>query len=109
MTLPPDSPGATGLTLLLAMVLAATTGLAQTPSAPDGPKASPYAQWSHGLPADANYFPIAVWLQSTGNAAKYKAAGINLYIGLWKGPTEEQLAALKRPACPSSASRTRWV
>jgi hypothetical protein len=82
------------------MVLAATTGLAQTASATEGPAGSPYAQWSHGLPADANYFPIAVWLQSTGNAAKYKAAGINLYIGLWNGPTEEQLAALKEAGMP---------
>src|SRR5262249_22760462 len=30
------------------------------------------------------------------NAARYKAAGINLYVGLWRGPTEEQLAELKK-------------
>ena len=41
---------------------------------------------------DPNFFPIAVWLQSPANAAKYKAVGINLYVGLWRGPTEEQLA-----------------
>src|ERR1044071_3172543 len=32
-------------------------------------------------------FPIAVWLQSPSNAARYQAAGVNLYVGLWKGPT----------------------
>jgi len=37
-----------------------------------------------------------VWLQSPRNARKYKEAGINTYIGLWKGPTQEQLAELKR-------------
>ena len=45
-------------------------------------------------------FPIAVWLQSPDNAAKYQKAGINLYIGLWQGPTEEQLTALKNQNMP---------
>ena len=40
------------------------------------------------------FFPIAVWLQSPSNAARYKELGINTYLGLWKGPTEEQLAEL---------------
>ena len=55
---------------------------------------SPYAAWKHGPPAGVDYFPIAVWLQDPRNAAKYKEAGFNLYIGLWKGPSEEQLSAL---------------
>ncbi len=37
----------------------------------------------------------AVWLQDTKNAQKYKDAGINLYVALWKGPTDEQLEALR--------------
>jgi hypothetical protein len=45
---------------------------------------------------DPGVFPIAVWLQNPAIAPRYKAAGINLYVGLWKGPTEEQLADLKR-------------
>ena len=45
---------------------------------------------------DPNFFPLAVWLQSPANAAKYREAGINLYVGLWEGPTEEQLAELKK-------------
>lgn len=49
-----------------------------------------------GIPADPNFFPIAVWLQSPKNAARYKAAGINLYVGLWKGPTPAQLAELEK-------------
>lgn len=56
--------------------------------------------WKHGPSADPNFFPIAVWLQDPRNAGKYKAAGINLYIGLWKGPTAEQLAALKAAGMP---------
>ena len=44
---------------------------------------------------DPNFFPLAVWLQNPNNAPKYKAAGINTYVGLWRGPTEEQLATLK--------------
>ena len=60
--------------------------------------ASPYSKWERGLSADASFFPICVWLQSPHNARKYKEAGINTYIGLWRGPTEEQLAELKRAA-----------
>jgi len=62
--------------------------------------ASPYAAWKHGPPSDPNFFPIGVWLQSPANAAKYKAAGINFYVGLWKGPTEKQLAELKAAGMP---------
>lgn len=61
---------------------------------------APYAAWKHGPPADAAYFPIAVWLQDPRMAPRYKAAGFNLYIGLWKGPTEAQLAALKAAGMP---------
>jgi hypothetical protein len=61
---------------------------------------SPYARWKHGPPADENYFPIAVWLQSPRNAERFKAAGINLYVGLWRGPNAEQLAALAKAGMP---------
>jgi hypothetical protein len=57
---------------------------------------SPYSAWKNGVPADADLFPLAVWLQSPAAAAKYKAAGFNVYVGLWKGPTEEQLAELRK-------------
>jgi len=56
---------------------------------------NPYAQWENGPPHDANFFPIAVWLQNPRNAEKYRQAGINTYVGLWRGPTDEQLAELK--------------
>jgi hypothetical protein len=45
--------------------------------------------------ANPNFFPLAVWLQNPSRAAEYKAAGINVYVALWRGPTEEQLAKLK--------------
>lgn len=45
--------------------------------------------------ADAEFFPIAVWLQQPRHAEAYKAAGINTYVGLWQGPTDAQLDALK--------------
>ena len=48
-----------------------------------------------GPSPDDTYFPIAVWLQNPANALRYKAAGFNTYVGLWKGPTEAQLAQLK--------------
>lgn len=64
------------------------------------PARTPYPQWKHGPFTRAEHFPIAVWLQSPKNAARYKAAGINLYVGLWEGPTEEQLSALKAAGMP---------
>lgn len=54
------------------------------------------AEFSNGIPKDPAFFPLAVWVQSPKNAERFKAAGINTYVGLWKGPTEEQLAELKR-------------
>lgn len=56
---------------------------------------SPYAAWPNGPSTNADFFPIAVWLQNPSRAKEYAAAGINTYVALWKGPTEEQLAALK--------------
>ena len=44
----------------------------------------------------AGFFPIAVWMQSPSHAARYRELGINTYLGLWNGPTEEQLAELAR-------------
>jgi hypothetical protein len=59
-----------------------------------------YRRWDKGLSSDPNFFPIAVWLQSPQNATRYQEAGINLYVGLWQGPTEEQLAKLKAAGMP---------
>ncbi len=46
--------------------------------------------------SDPDFFPIAVWLQAPANAPQYAELGINTYVGLWKGPTDEQLRTLAR-------------
>jgi len=61
---------------------------------------SSYAQWENGPPSDPDYFPIAVWLQQPKYAEQYRKAGFNIYKGLWKGPTEAQLATLKKAGMP---------
>jgi hypothetical protein len=76
-----------------ALILALLAG--SLASAQESKAGSPYAAWSHGPPTDPSFFPIAVWLQAPGNAAKYRDAGINTYVALWKGPTAEQVDALK--------------
>ena len=48
----------------------------------------------------SSYFPIAVWLQQPRFAEQYKAIGVNLYIGLWDGPTEAQLDELQEADMP---------
>jgi hypothetical protein len=58
--------------------------------------ASPYVKWTNGPSRDTGFFPIAVWLQNPTKAGMYKDAGFNTYVGLWKGPTEKQLAELKK-------------
>jgi hypothetical protein len=82
---------------LLAVAAAAVTlmwmGAARGPAAPSDPLS--YGRWKHGPSADPAHFPIGVWLQSPRNAPRFQKAGINTYVGLWQGPTEEQLAALK--------------
>jgi hypothetical protein len=56
---------------------------------------------------DPSFFPIAVWLQDPGRAHLYKDIGINVYVGLWRGPTEQQLINLKahglRVVCSQNA------
>jgi hypothetical protein len=72
--------------------------LCSAPGAGAGAQETPslsYARWENGPPSDPAFFPLAVWLQAPQNASRYRAAGINVYVGLWKGPTEEQLADLK--------------
>jgi hypothetical protein len=82
---------------VLALTLAALPGLAPAAPARSG---NPYARWSRGPSHDPGFFPIGVWLQSPSNAARYRQAGINLYVALWQGPTEAQLAELKRAGMP---------
>jgi hypothetical protein len=62
--------------------------------------ASYYGAFSHGPPSDPSFFPIAVWLQDPSTAKQYAAIGINLYLGLWQGPTDDQLSALKAAGMP---------
>jgi hypothetical protein len=50
----------------------------------------------NGFPTDPDFFPIGVWLQSPARAPNYKAIGINTFVGLYDGPTEQQLAQLAR-------------
>jgi len=71
--------------------------VAVVPAAADSqkPVTSPYVKWEKGPPHGADFFPITVWAQHPRNAKKYRAAGINTYVSLYRGPTEEQLAQLK--------------
>jgi len=66
----------------------------------DAPPRTAYERWEKGVSSDRTFFPIAVWLQAPRNAERFQAAGVNLYVGLWQGPTEEQLAELKRVGMP---------
>lgn len=71
-------------------------GASPAASPPTGNPAPTLPQWTNAPWTDPNFFPIAVWLQAPANARRYRAAGINTYIGLWQGPTEAQLTALRQ-------------
>jgi hypothetical protein len=66
-----------------------------------------YAKFSHGPSSAASFFPLTVWLQSPDRAKDYAAIGINTYIGLYEGPTDDMLTTLagaKMPvACDQNA------
>jgi len=86
------SPATTFLALIIATLLPVP---GQSASAPEHPNPLSYEQWSNGPSADPSFFPLAVWLQSPKNARRYRQAGINTYVALWHGPTEEQLNILR--------------
>ncbi|WP_165234043.1 hypothetical protein [Aquisphaera insulae] len=69
-------------------------------------------RFAKGLPDRPDFFPIAVWLQDTSNAEKYRDIGINVYVGLWRGPTKWQLdqldAAGIRLICGQSAAALKF-
>jgi hypothetical protein len=74
--------------------------------------ASPYAAWKRGPPTDPAWFTIGVWLQDPALAERYRELGVNTFVGLWQGPTEEQLAALKaagmRALCAQNEVGLAW-
>jgi hypothetical protein len=63
--------------------------------------ALPGQHFENNRPADPKWFPLAVWLQSPHNAERYRDIGINLYVGLYDGPTKPQLDALERAKMPA--------
>jgi len=57
---------------------------------------NPYSSWPSSPLASPDFFPIGVWLQDPTSASRFQAAGFNLYVGLWHGPTQPQLDALAK-------------
>ena len=49
-----------------------------------------------GVLSDPRFFPLAVWCQDPAKAEDYEALGINTYVMLWQGPTEDDLAKLAK-------------
>jgi hypothetical protein len=91
---PSRLPAAWELAVIMAVAAVASSASAAGPAAET--RTTSYARWQNGPGKDAAFFPIAVWLQDPRNAPKYQALGVNLYAGLWKGPTAAQIAELQR-------------
>jgi hypothetical protein len=94
---------------LAAAVLAAAALEASGAAPPTTAPSSPYAAWKNGPPTDPSWFPIGVWVQNTRNARRYKEAGVNLFVALYRGPTEEQLRDLKEAGMRAICSQRRGL
>ena len=99
------------IVVLVAAVLlcGAWAGLSADPGVGRAAETSAYAAWTNGPGKDPGFFPIAVWLQDPKNAAKYKAIGVNLYVALWRGPNQEQIAELKKQGIGVICAQNRWA
>jgi len=80
------------LALLVTLAIAVPTAGQGADSASE----SVYAAWSNGPSTDPGWFPIGVWLQDPRLAPRYAELGVNTFVGLWQGPTREQLRLLKQ-------------
>jgi hypothetical protein len=72
-----------------------------------GAQTSPYSQWTYGPPANPNFFPIGVWLQSAVNAQEFENIGINMFIGFYgdlDATSMTNFASLKMPVVPTQNS-----
>jgi hypothetical protein len=65
-----------------------------------------HARWPNGLSPSVSFVPIGVWMQSPDNAERYRDVGINLFVGLWEGPTDAQLDALGEAEVTSFCSQS---
>jgi hypothetical protein len=72
-----------------------------------GAQTSPYSQWTYGPPANPNFFPIGVWLQSAVNAQEFENIGVNMFIGFYgdlDAASMTTFASLKMPVVPTQNS-----
>lgn len=90
-------------TLLAAVLLGAAVAAVTSPAAAG--EQTTRAEYVNGLASDSSYFPIGVWLQSPKLAPEYQAIGVNLFVGLYQGPTESQLAELAKYGMPVIANQ----
>ncbi|MCX6997100.1 MAG: hypothetical protein NTV49_08430 [Kiritimatiellaeota bacterium] len=95
-------PAAAGLAVAIGLMIFCPTdaGCAAAAAEPTPAATNVYARWPQGPNREASFFPLAVWLQDPRNALRYQALGINLYVGLWQGPTAGQIAELTRHRMP---------
>lgn len=107
-----DPPGEllmTGRRLLLTLVFTLCAAVAAAPSLTTAAPPEKRVFEVDGKPTDPAFFPIAVWLQSPRNAERYKEAGINLYMALWRGPNQAQLSELKAAGMPVICDQNKFA
>jgi hypothetical protein len=53
-----------------------------------------FGRFQYAPSSSTALFPLSVWMQNPINAAGYRDVGVNVFTGLWQGPTEEQLGGI---------------
>lgn len=100
-------------TLLSLVFTIAICCLASSPQAAEEVADLAYSRWTNGPSGEPGFFPLAVWLQSPKNADRFRDAGINTYVALWRGPNEEQLNELRdagmKLICSQNATALRHL
>jgi hypothetical protein len=65
-----------------------------------------YKRWTYPPVTGPDSWIVSVWMQNPINAARFRDAGINLFAGLWNGPTDDQMATLARASMPVIAHQS---
>jgi hypothetical protein len=96
--------------LMLMMVVVLLFGLCSAACAADAApgRKGPYATWSRGPSAAQGFFPIGVCTQDPARAKEYRELGINTYLSIWDGPSDEQMQQLHEAGMTAMCEPDDW-
>ena len=91
---------------LLCLLLTSGGGL--LPALAAATPGSPYTAWSRGPSPDPSYSPIGVCTQDPKRAKEFGALGINTYLSIWDGPSDEEMKLLREAGMTVMSEPDAW-